>query len=154
MALAYIGLGANLGDRQAFLAHALDGLRHLLESAVQHVSTVREYSPVGGPPQGPYLNAVAELTTTLTPHDLLRHLQRLETQLGRVRATEVHWGPRTIDLDLLLYDDLILNDPRLIIPHPRLHERRFVLEPLAEIAPGAYHPILKQSIQALLAALR
>jgi len=124
-------------------------LKALPDSTVRNVSAVREYAPSGGPPQGPYLNAVVELSTALSPRDLMTRLQDLEASLGRTRPA-VRWGPRTMDLDLLLYGDLIVSEPDLTIPHPRLHERRFVLEPLAEIAPEAYHPVLRCTARDLL----
>ena len=136
---AYIGLGSNLGDRRDYLDRAVQTLHEQPGIQVIRVSSYRETAPVGGPPgQGNYLNAAAELRTDLGPDDLLRLLLEVEEALGRVRS-EWH-GPRTIDLDLLLYGDLILEQPDLIVPHERMHERLFVLEPLTEIAPQAFHP--------------
>lgn len=113
------------------------------------VSSFYETQPVGGPAgQGLYLNAAARVDTTLPVQDFFDLLRRIESDLGRTRAQ--HWGPRTIDLDLLLFDDLVLHNPELTVPHPRLHERRFVLEPLAEIAPEVIHPLFQSSIVALL----
>jgi 2-amino-4-hydroxy-6-hydroxymethyldihydropteridine diphosphokinase len=150
---AYIALGSNLGDRSAYLDQALRLLREQPSVHVGRISSYHETEPVGGPPgQGPYLNAAAEIQTGLSPHELLRILMDVENRLGRVR--QERFGPRTIDLDLLLYDNLILAEPDLTVPHPRLHERLFVLEPLAEIAPQALHPGLGQTALDLLRRLR
>jgi 2-amino-4-hydroxy-6-hydroxymethyldihydropteridine diphosphokinase len=149
---AFIALGSNLGDRRDFLDRALIALRQRRGLAVRLVSSYYETAPGGGPPgQGPYLNAVAELRTDLQAAELLRALLEVEQSLGRVRREKD--GPRNVDLDLLLYSDLVRNDAELTVPHPRMHERRFVLAPLAEIAPLTVHPILKQPVSELLAAL-
>src|SRR5690242_16631519 len=135
---AYIGLGSNLGDRRDSLERAVSALRQTPGVRVVRVSSFYETEPVGGPPGQPmFLNAAAELATDLGPEALLQVLLDVEQALGRVRSE--HWGPRTIDLDSLLYGDLALSGPRLTVPHPRMHERRFVLQPLAEIAPQAVH---------------
>jgi 2-amino-4-hydroxy-6-hydroxymethyldihydropteridine diphosphokinase len=153
MIAAYIALGSNLGDRADYLERALTALRQCEGVQVTRVSPVYETRPVGGPlGQGPYLNAVAEVRTECSAHDLLDVLLAIEQQLGRVRQERE--GPRTIDLDLLLYGDLVHADERLIVPHPRLHERLFVLQPLAQIAPGLIHPALKRSVAELLAELQ
>jgi 2-amino-4-hydroxy-6-hydroxymethyldihydropteridine diphosphokinase len=145
---AYIALGSNLGEREAHLAAALRALRDTAGVRVERVSSWYETRPVGGPPtQGNYLNGAAELSTTLSPEALLAVLLAIETANGRERT--VKDGPRTLDLDLLLYDDLVRESPDLILPHPRMHERLFVLEPLAEIAPGAVHPTLANNILGL-----
>ncbi len=134
------------------LDRALAELRGRPGVEVVHASSIYETAPVGGPPgQGPYLNAVAELRTDLAPADLLRTLHEIESGLGRVRAEKD--GPRTIDLDLLFYADVASDDPRLTLPHPRLHRRLFVLQPLAEIAPGLVHSVLKRTIADLLSDL-
>jgi 2-amino-4-hydroxy-6-hydroxymethyldihydropteridine diphosphokinase len=144
-ATAYIALGSNLGDRQGLLDRAIQALREQPGIAVTRVSSYHETAPVGGPPgQGRYLNAAAELLTVLKPDELLQVLFDVERRLGRVRTE--HHGPRTIDLDLLLYGNEVRSDPALILPHPRMHERAFVLDPLAEIAPQAAHPILGRTV--------
>lgn len=126
---AFLGLGSNLGDRWAHLRRAVAGLPDVVA-----VSPVYETDPVGGPEgQGPYLNCVVELDTELSPRALLETGQRLESEAGRVRAER--WGPRTLDVDVLLVDDLTVAEPDLIVPHPRLWERDFVLVPLADLAP-------------------
>ncbi len=155
-AAAYIALGSNLGDRPANLDRAVTELRRLPGVTVMRISSVYETAPVGGPSgQGPYLNAAAELRTILAPRALLQAMMEVENRLGRVRAERA--GPRTIDLDLLLYDHrydhMVCADPDLTLPHPRLHQRLFVLQPLAEIAPGLIHPVLNRSIADLLADL-
>src|SRR5689334_24340244 len=126
---AYIALGSNLGDRRDYLDRALQALKQRPGIIVRQVSSYYETAPVGGPPgQGDFLNAAAELHTDLKPKELLQTLLEIERQLGRVR--EVPMGPRTVDLDLLLYGDLIRDEIELTIPHPRMHERLFVLQPL------------------------
>jgi 2-amino-4-hydroxy-6-hydroxymethyldihydropteridine diphosphokinase len=153
MTTAYIALGSNLGDRGDYLHRAMAALWHTEGVEVTRVSAVYETKPVGGPPgQGAYLNAVAELQTQRSASDLLDVLLAIEQSLGRVRHERD--GPRTIDLDLLLYGDLVQTDQRLTVPHPRLHERLFVLQPLAQLAPGVLHPVLKRSIADLLAELQ
>lgn len=136
---AYIALGSNLGDRKSHLDRALDALRQQPGVQVTKVSTYIETVPVGGPPgQGMYLNAAAELHTDLEPRPLMQRLLKIEAQLGRVRG--VKDAPRTIDLDLLVYGDQTIEEPDLSVPHPRMCERLFVLEPLAELAPDLVLP--------------
>jgi 2-amino-4-hydroxy-6-hydroxymethyldihydropteridine diphosphokinase len=136
---AYVGLGANVGSREDTLRLAVgllddeDGIR------VVRISTLRETDAVGVVDQPPFLNGAAEIDTTLGPRELLDVLLRVERVLGRVREGE-RWGPRTVDLDLLVFGDCVLEEPGLTIPHPRLHERRFALEPLAELDPGLVVP--------------
>jgi 2-amino-4-hydroxy-6-hydroxymethyldihydropteridine diphosphokinase len=148
---AYIALGSNLGDREANLDRALELLRAAPDVMIVKVSRYHETDPVGGPPgQGKYLNAVAELQVFLEPAELLRVMLDVEHRLGRVRAER--FGPRTIDLDLLLYGDKESDEPNLSLPHPRMHERAFVLAPLAEIAPAARHPRFDCTVLDLLRA--
>jgi len=147
---AYVGLGSNLGDRAAHLLLGLSALSRLPETRLLRLSPVYETDPVG-PPQPPYLNMVAELETELSPKGLLAEMLRVEKALGRERRER--WGPRTLDLDLLLYGDLVLEEEGLSVPHPRLHERAFVLVPLLDLLPEGRHPLLGQSFAELLASL-
>jgi 2-amino-4-hydroxy-6-hydroxymethyldihydropteridine diphosphokinase len=149
--LAAVAWGSNLGDRHAAVASAL--ARLAAEPGVRLVagSRTRETEPVGGPPQGRYLNGVVVVETTLAPRDLLDALLRIEAAGGRVRAERD--GPRTIDLDLLLHGDAVVDEPRLTLPHPRMQARRFVLEPLAEVLPAWRHPALQRTAAELLALL-
>jgi 2-amino-4-hydroxy-6-hydroxymethyldihydropteridine diphosphokinase len=125
---AFVGLGTNLGDREAHLRRAVASLPD-----VTAVSPVYETDPVGGPEQGAYLNAVVELATDRSPRDLLERCQELEADAERVRVER--WGPRTLDADVLLVGDLVVDEPDLVVPHPRMWQRRFVLAPLADLAP-------------------
>jgi 2-amino-4-hydroxy-6-hydroxymethyldihydropteridine diphosphokinase len=136
---AYVGLGSNLGDREGTIRAALERLGEADGVRVVKVSSVRETDPVGFLDQPPFLNAAVELETTLSPQDLLTALLEVERELGRTRDGP-RFGPRTIDLDLLVYGDAVVDEPGLTVPHPRLHERRFALEPLAELAPGLVVP--------------
>ena len=145
MPTAYLSLGANLGDRAGSLAAALEGLR-AAGVRVARVSSVYETAPVGGPEQPAYLNLVARVETGLPPRELLRLGLAVEAELGRVRT--VRWGPRTLDIDLLLYEDARSEDAELTLPHPRLTERQFVLVPLAEIAPEVVLPDGRTAAQA------
>jgi 2-amino-4-hydroxy-6-hydroxymethyldihydropteridine diphosphokinase len=150
MATAYIGLGANLGDRAATLREAAQRLGTL--GRITAVSSLYETEPIGFREQPPFLNAVIALGTDLSPTELFRELIAIEQDLGRVRTFRN--APRTLDLDVLLMDGLVLEMPELTLPHPRMHERAFVLAPLAEIAPGVRHPVLDVSMVELLAALQ
>ena len=139
MTRAYVGLGANLGDRDSTLRAAVDAVGAEEGVEVVAVSTLRETEPVGVGVQPRYLNGVVALETTLAAPELLDLLLALEQRFGRVRVPGEH-GPRTLDLDLLLHGDEVIDEPGLTVPHPRIHERRFVLEPLAEVAPGLVVP--------------
>jgi 2-amino-4-hydroxy-6-hydroxymethyldihydropteridine diphosphokinase len=130
---AYLALGSNLGDRRAHLQRAIDALDRDEHVDVVAVSQVYATDPVGGPDQDEYLNAVVAVDTTLAPHELLRLAQAVEQAEGRVRT--VRWGPRTLDVDLLLHGDATLDDEALTVPHPRMWERDFVLVPLRDVAP-------------------
>jgi 2-amino-4-hydroxy-6-hydroxymethyldihydropteridine diphosphokinase len=133
VARAYLALGANLGDRAAALQRAVDGLAATAGVRVVGLSAVYETEPVGGPAQPDYLNAVVELETDLTARDLLPVAWRLETDAQRVRSER--WGPRTLDVDILLVGDETVDEPDLVVPHPRMWDRAFVLAPLADLVP-------------------
>ena len=152
MARAFVGIGSNLGDSHALIAAALELLGAEDGVEVVAVSTLRETDPVGYEDQPRFVNGVAELETELGPRDLLATLLAIERLLGRVRGEGPRFGPRTIDLDLLLYGRETLDEPGLEVPHPRLHERRFALEPLAELDPALEVPG-RGPVQALLAGL-
>jgi 2-amino-4-hydroxy-6-hydroxymethyldihydropteridine diphosphokinase len=149
MAEAYIGMGSNLGDKRRNLLQALDEICRRTDAL--QVSSVYRTEPVGKKDQDWFLNAVARIRTELPPRDLLEFLLDVEQRMGRTR--EEKDGPRTIDLDILYYDDLVVVETGLAIPHPRLHERMFVLAPLAEIAPEFLHPRLGKTTMQLVAGL-
>jgi 2-amino-4-hydroxy-6-hydroxymethyldihydropteridine diphosphokinase len=146
MGLCAIGLGSNLGDSRSILTSVIDRLRSCPQIELIAVSSWYPTAPIG-PPQPDYLNGCAMLETSLEPLDLLNLLHSIESEFGRVR--QERWGARTLDLDLLLYDDLIIDLPTLQVPHPRMLERAFVLVPLSEIAPNAIEPKSGQSIAIL-----
>jgi 2-amino-4-hydroxy-6-hydroxymethyldihydropteridine diphosphokinase len=149
----YVAMGSNLGDRDANLAAGLAALRATKGVEVVAVSPLYETDPVGPPPQGSYLNGAIELATTLAPDALLERLLEIEVSRGRTRGPDRN-APRTLDLDLLLYGDRKLVGPDLEIPHPRLAERAFVLEPLSDLAPDLIHPTLGETIEALACRVR
>jgi len=147
VATVFLGLGSNVGDREEYIEQAiflLDKNPNL--QMVKHSSNY-ETEPEGGGSQPPFINAVVQAKCTLSPHKLLELCQEIEATLGRER--EIEWGPRTIDIDILLYEGEIISDDKLQIPHPLMHERMFVLKPMREIAPNLMHPVLEKSIESL-----
>ena len=144
---AYIALGSNLGDKKAYLDGAVEALDQVRGCRVKRVSSYLVTAPYGGVEQDDFLNGCLELETFLPPHELLDRLHDIEQAAHRERL--VHWGPRTLDLDILLYDDLVMDDEDLIIPHAEMHLRDFVLRPLREIAPHRRHPVLGETVESL-----
>ncbi len=147
---AYIGIGSNLGNREKNCERAI---RLLIEHGITVTkrSSMIETEPWGVREQPKFINMAVEIGTELDPEGLLSIFKKIEEEIGRLPASR--WGPRIIDLDILLYDDLIMETPDLVIPHPGMSEREFVLKPLAEIAPEKMHPVLKKSIKSLLMEL-
>ncbi len=139
---AYIGLGSNIGNREEYLKQAISAIDSLEDVRVCRQASIQETEPYGYLEQAPFLNTVICIETLLEPEELLSELMQIEQEAGRTR--EIHWGPRTLDLDILLYDDRILTSPDLVIPHPGIEKRRFVLDPLCEIAPYEVHPLLNK----------
>jgi 2-amino-4-hydroxy-6-hydroxymethyldihydropteridine diphosphokinase len=149
--ICFIGIGSNSGNRQAFCLEALRRLEKLPKTRLVIVSSLYETEPVGEGHSSPFINGVVKLSTELSPRTILTEMFSIEAYLGRDRgSTNLD---RPMDLDLLLFGDLVQHEPDLIVPHPRMHERRFVLEPLAEIAPDFVHPVLKEKISDLLKKL-
>ncbi len=155
MSEAYVALGSNLGDRRSHLEAAMEALEATPGIAIVARSGTYETDPIGPPPQGPYLNAVVRIETSLDPARLLARLLEIERERGRTRGAERNTA-RTLDLDLLDYEGLSLrmDEPALELPHPRLHERSFVLEPLCDLAPDRIHPTLGESYATLAARVR
>jgi 2-amino-4-hydroxy-6-hydroxymethyldihydropteridine diphosphokinase len=149
-ATAYLGLGSNLGEREETIRRAVGALAGHPEIEVRQIAEPIETEPVGPPGQGPYLNAAVEVGTTLPPQQLLSICKDIEEHLGREPGGE-RWGPRTIDLDILLYGEEVIDEPGLTVPHMELYRRRFALEPLSRIAPEARHPVLGLTVAELLA---
>lgn len=142
MSICYIGVGSNLGDRQENIRLAIDKINRLKNTKVAKISSIIETEPVGGSPQGRFLNAAIEIQTELSPQQLLNNAQNIENELGRVRT--IKNGPRTIDLDILLFDNQKIREKDLIVPHPKILEREFVLVPLREIAPQMVKKLLDE----------
>jgi 2-amino-4-hydroxy-6-hydroxymethyldihydropteridine diphosphokinase len=152
MVIAYLGLGSNLGNRLAFLRGGRDSLLNRFDIVLLRSSAVYETAAVGGPADSPpFLNAVLEVETPLSAPELLAACLAVEDEFGRTRPAE--WAPRTLDIDLLLYGETVVDAAGLQIPHPHLHERAFVLAPLSELAPDLRHPLLQKTIRTLAAAL-
>ncbi len=151
----YLALGANLGDRESTLRRALELLTERVGEIKQTSSfyNTAALNPPNIEVQPDFLNAAVWLLTAQKPEAILEIILKIEAELGRNRAKELHWGPRTIDIDILALDNLIFNSPRLTIPHPEMHKRRFVLEPLAEIAPDFVHPKLRLGVGDMLRGL-
>ena len=141
MVTCFIGFGSNLGDRQYYIETAIERLRLSVDTRVTKISKIIQTQAEGGPPQGPYLNCVIEIQTVLSPHELLKRLKIIETDLGRVPT--IKNGPRNIDLDILLYGNAQIKEDSLCIPHPRMFQREFVIEPLKEIAPEVVKELTK-----------
>lgn len=148
MAIVYLSLGSNLGKRKKNLREAIRFLGENSNIKIKRISSFYETEPIG-PPQPKYINAAIELETELNPFAILFECKKIEGILGREPSSE-KWGPRPIDLDILLYNDEIINESDLVIPHPLMHKRKFVLKPLAEIAPEVIHPMLNKRIKKLL----
>ncbi len=151
MSCAYVGLGSNVGNPVAHIRTAVDQLRKTKGIDALRLSSLYRSAPVGYEDQAWFVNAAAALYTSLPPRALLQELQAVERRMGR--STPFRWGPRNIDCDILLFEALIVDEPGLTIPHPRLAERRFALEPLVELIPDGIHPALDKTFRELLAAL-
>lgn len=149
--IAYIGVGSNMGDREAYCRRALRRIGRFQRTSLTAESPWYETAPMEREGQDWFINGVVAVRTTLSPPALLRACQEVEQSLGRKRT--VRYGPRTMDLDLLFYGDRVIQNPDITIPHPKAHERRFVLQPLSDIAPDLMHPILQKTVRELLLSL-
>lgn len=149
---AYIALGSNMGDSRRFLEEAIQSLGEVKNTKVEKVSAFITTPPYGVTDQPDFLNGCLKLSTLLYPEELLKELNRIEKEAGRERS--IHWGPRTLDLDIIFYDDLVLETDTLCIPHVEMHKREFVLEPLHEIAPYKRHPVYGKTVREMLEDLR
>jgi len=147
----YLGLGSNLGDREQHLRFAVSELKKARSCAVMKISSFISVPPYGNKEQGDFLNGCLKMETILNEYELLDLLLGLENEAGRIR--DIRWGPRTLDLDIIMYDDLVVSDERLILPHIEMHKRDFVLKPLCEIEPNLIHPIYKKTVTQLLEEL-
>ena len=151
MHVVYIGFGSNIGDRLAHIQNAIHTLSKTEGITLKEISSIYTTDPVGYQEQAQFLNGVAAIQTSLSPLSLLHTLKDIETAVGRKHR--IRWGPREIDLDILIYGDLCVQTEKLVIPHPEMHLRGFVLVPFAEIAPNLRHPVLQESVQTLLGRL-
>lgn len=149
---AYLSIGSNIGDREAYLNQAVDSIYDDDNCRVNAVSNFIETEPYGPVEQDSFLNGCVEIETLYSPEELLKKINEIEAQAGRTR--DVHWGPRTLDIDIIFYDDCIIQEEDLKIPHIEMHKRLFVLEPLNQIAPYAVHPVYKKTVSELLAELK
>lgn len=152
MPSVYIGFGSNIGDRLAHIQNAIHALSETEGITFQKISSIYQTDPVGYETQAQFLNGVAAIQTALPPLPLLHTLKDIEILVGRQHR--VRWGPREIDLDILIYGDLCVETEKLVIPHPEMYRRRFVLAPLAEIAPDVVHPVFQATVQTLLERLK
>ncbi|HTL99999.1 MAG TPA: 2-amino-4-hydroxy-6-hydroxymethyldihydropteridine diphosphokinase [Candidatus Omnitrophota bacterium] len=151
MRRVYVGIGSNLGDREFLIRKAVESLRQLPQTNVSGVSSLYDTEPVGETEQPPFLNAVAWIETELLPRELLWQMLLIEKRMGRVRSKR--WGPRSIDLDLLFYDDELIDEPDLQVPHPEAHRRAFVLYPLLELDPNFRHPVTGETVRRMIQKL-
>jgi 2-amino-4-hydroxy-6-hydroxymethyldihydropteridine diphosphokinase len=149
----YIAMGSNLGDRSANIQGGIESIGLLDSTSVIACASIIETEPVGPGEQGRYLNTVVEIRTSLEPRALLQELLAIEARHGRERSAEIRWGARTLDLDIVLFGDRVVNEPGLSIPHPSMHLRSFVLEPLCELAADLHLPLYQKTPRALLGAL-
>ncbi len=149
---AYLSVGSNMGDRNMYLGNAMNALKGSNKVKLNKISPIYETAPYGGVEQQNFLNACLEIDTIMEPLELLRFINKIEADNNRERL--IHWGPRTLDMDIILYDDLIMHTEKLCIPHVDMHNRAFVLEPLNDIAPYAYNPVVRKTVAQLLADLK